>query len=452
MAKDKKNTVFTCQKCGAQSLKWSGRCLECGSWGTLKEELANKSGQEFKPAADLSKLTPLSSLKPLSGARLATGVSEIDRVFGSGLMPGSLVLLAGEPGIGKSTLVAQICRLLSEKQKLSVVYASGEESGPQVKERFSRLSGDAGAIGFIGETDIDEIVAILEEAKPRLAVIDSIQTVKTAEAAGETGSISQIRAAAAKLLTVAKQHDIVIIIIGHITKDGQLAGPKSLEHIVDMVAYLETDSLHGFRLLRSTKNRFGSTNEIGIFDMTEKGFREIKNPSSVFLDSATEPISGSVISCVREGSRPFFVEVQALVTKTVFGYPQRKSSGFDLNRLQVLAAVLTKRTGINLTNQDIILNIVGGLKVNDPALDLAVALAIVSSLSNQALGRKLIALGEIGLGGEVRNVGQLEPRLAEAEKLGFTTAVVPTDKAKTKKINLKMLKNLNELPKLLGEL
>ena len=302
---------------------------------------------------------------------------------------------------------------------------------------------------------MEKILASIEQVKPCLVIIDSIQAVYTSALPSESGSINQIRASAVKFLEIAKKNNIAIILIGHITKDGLIAGPKSLEHIVDTVIYLETETTHNYYILRTTKNRFGSTNEIGVFTMTGSGFKEITNPSAVFIDASKEKISGSIISCIIEGTRPFLIEIQALVTKTVFGYPQRKASGFDLNRLQILTAVLTKRTKINLTNQDVILNIVGGLKINDPALDLAICLSIASSLLNQIINRQTIVLGEVGLGGEIRNITKLEQRLAEAEKLGFTKAVLPDCAGrpdcdvKTKKIKLTKIRNLNEIIKYL---
>lgn len=443
---NKPTVIYSCANCGAQFPKWSGRCLECGQWGTLQEEIIDKKEKELgelkiAPAdiIDLNKIE-ISQLN-----KIKTEISEIDRVFGGGLAPGSLILLAGEPGIGKSTLVAQIANAVTNS-----VYVSGEESASQIKDRLSRLNCDLKKIKFISETNAEKIVSSLNSLiasgqSPALLIIDSIQTVYSSFAEGEPGNINQIRAGAAIFLELAKKKNISVILIGHITKDGQIAGPKALEHIVDVVLYLETESLHNYRILRATKNRFGSINEIGIFEMSSAGFKEIKNPSAVFLNTAPENLSGSIISSVMEGTRPFMVEIQALVTKTIFGYPQRKSSGFDLNRLQVLASVITKRTQVNLINQDIVLNIVGGLKINDPALDLAACAAIISSLLNQIMDRKIIILGEVGLGGEIRNVNMLGQRLKEAEKLGFKKAIIPDGEIKTDKIKLVKVKNISEL-------
>ncbi len=443
---NKIQTVYVCSNCDAQFPKWSGRCLECGGWGTLQIQTIDQKTIDNKIAQvvpaeiiDLSEISELAS----QAARLKTGIDEIDRVLGNGLMAGSLVLLSGEPGIGKSTLVAQI----AAKLNAPVIYASGEESARQIKHRFARLDINATKIKFLSETNVEKILAALRQEQPTLAIIDSIQTVYSAAVPSEAGSINQIRASAVNFLEIAKKNNLPIILIGHITKDGSIAGPKSLEHIVDTVIYLESETSQGYKILRATKNRFGSINELGILEMTDTGFREVLNPSGVFIIEQSQSVSGSVISSIIEGSRPFLVEVQALVSKTVFGYPQRKAAGFDLNRLQILIAVLTKRANINLTNQDVVLNIAGGLRVNDPSLDLAVCAAIASSLLNQTVDRKTIILGEVGLGGEVRPVSKIALRLAEAEKLGFTTAIIPDSDTKAKKIKLKKINNLKEVIK-----
>ncbi|NCS99870.1 DNA repair protein RadA [Candidatus Parcubacteria bacterium] len=443
---NKIQTIYVCSNCDAQFPKWSGRCLECGGWGTLQIQTIDQKTIDNKIAQvvpaeiiDLSEISELAS----QAARLKTGIDEIDRVLGNGLMAGSLVLLSGEPGIGKSTLVAQI----AAKLNAPVIYASGEESARQIKHRFARLNINATKIKFLSETNVEKILAALRQEQPTLAIIDSIQTVYSAAVPSEAGSINQIRASAVNFLEIAKKNNLPIILIGHITKDGSIAGPKSLEHIVDTVIYLESETSQGYKILRATKNRFGSINELGILEMTDTGFREVLNPSGVFIIEQSQSVSGSVISSIIEGSRPFLVEVQALVSKTVFGYPQRKAAGFDLNRLQILIAVLTKRANINLTNQDVVLNIAGGLRVNDPSLDLAVCAAIASSLLNQTVDRKTIILGEVGLGGEVRPVSKIALRLAEAEKLGFTTAIIPDSDTKAKKIKLKKINNLKEVIK-----
>lgn len=438
-------TIFSCSKCGAQSLKWSGRCLECGAWGTLSEEISDSHQDRAK---DLGKvkaadLLDLSTIASSAWRRLSTGFVELDRVLGGGLVPGSLVLISGEPGIGKSTLVAQLAT--SAKPALKVIYASGEESALQVKNRFDRLKCDTANLKFISDTNSEKIVAAVKKNKPDLLIVDSIQTIYSSQVISESGGISQIRAATAQFLELAKENDIAVILIGHITKDGQVAGPKSLEHIVDTVLLLESESTNNYSLLRSTKNRFGSVNELGVLEMTGAGFREVKNPGAVFMLDNVSAISGSILGCVLEGTRPFMVDLQALVSKTVFGYPQRKASGFDLNRLQVLSAVISKRTKVNLLNQDIILNVAGGLRISDPALDMAAVGAIFSSYLNKSLSRDTLVLGELGLGGEVRNVFRLEERLKEAVRLGFKNAIIPDVKVKSTKLKLYRLKNVNDL-------
>ena len=446
---EKIQTIYICSNCDAQFSKWNGRCLECGSWGTLKQQTLDqaqiKNLNKDIPAAEIINLKNIEDSKK---ERTKTGISEFDRVLGGGFVPGSVILLSGEPGIGKSTIVAQIAFEISKSDKESnVLYISGEESSIQIKNRFVRLSANSENISLITETNIEKIIKSISESTPSLIIVDSIQTVYTYSLDSEPGSLGQIRASAVKFLEIAKKQDIPVIIIGHITKDGMIAGPKSLEHIVDTVIYLESESANNYKILRSTKNRFGSVNELGIFEMTSKGFKEIKNPSSIFIGDQDQKITGSVISCIIEGTRPFLIELQALVTKTVFGYPQRKSSGYDLNRLQVLTAVLTKRANINLTNQDVILNIVGGMKINDPGLDLAACLAITSSLLNQEISRKTIVLGEVGLGGEIRNVSKIKERIVEAEKLGFNSAIIPDIEIKTKNVKCRKINNLEEIVK-----
>jgi DNA repair protein RadA/Sms len=444
---NKVRNVYICTNCDAQSFKWSGRCLECGAWGTL--QLKTVSEEEVKgagiPEAAPAEIIDLKKIKEINLNRLPTGIGEFDRVVGGGIVPGSLILLSGEPGIGKSTIVAQVADKISLLNSGKVFYVSGEESAGQVKSRLDRLNCNLENIKFISETDADKISAALKKEKPALAIIDSIQTVYCSEVASEAGSLNQIRASAVKFLEVAKKDGVAVLLIGHITKDGQIAGPKSLEHIVDTVIYLEADTTNDYRVLRAMKNRFGSVNELGIFEMTGAGFKEIINPSLVFVEAGLENISGSVLSAVMEGTRPFIVNVQALATKTAFGYPVRRASGFDLNRLQVLAAVLTKKAKINLTAEDVVLNIVGGLKLNDPAMDLAVCLAIISSLLNKVIDNKTIVLGEVGLGGEVRNVPKLAERLKEAEKLGFTSAIIPDAKISAGKLKITKIKTVSEL-------
>ena len=376
----------------------------------------------------MGEISDLSQIKDEDSIRLISGISEVDRVLGGGLVKGSISLLSGEPGVGKSTILAQIAdSLLKNNSKLAdVLYISGEESASQVKLRLERLKCDLKKFKFIGETNLEKIISSVIKAQPGLLIVDSIQTIYSASLLSEAGGVGQIRMVAIKFMELAKKYNIPVFLIGHVTKDGQVAGPKSLEHIVDVVLYLENDGRGGHYILRSVKNRFGSVNEIGVLEMTGQGLEEVKNPSLSFLESdLSSAFSGSVFSCVIEGRRPFLINVQALVSRTVFGYPQRKSSGFDSNRLQVLSALISKRQKLDLMSHDIILNIVGGFKTNDPALDLAVSLAIISSLKNKYLNKKTIVLGELGLGGELRAISHLDLRLKEAEKMGFTTIILP---------------------------
>ncbi len=442
-------SLFVCSHCDAQFPKWSGRCLECGSWSTLQEQVLDS--KKSTAEAVLKKITgaeviDLSEISDQAEERLVSGWPEINRVLGGGLLAGSLILLSGEPGIGKSTLAAQLANAISVHGL--VLYVSGEESASQVKNRLTRLQCSFENLKFIGETSVEKIIATATKLQPKLLVIDSIQTVYSSLLSTEPGNISQIRTAAVKFLELAKSSNISVLLLGHITKDGQIAGPKSLEHIVDVVLSLENEAGSHYSLLRASKNRFGAINELGVLEMTGQGFKEVKNPASVFLINEKNQLPGSVVGCVLEGSRPFLVNIQALVTKTVFGYPQRKTSGLDLNRLQVLSAVIAKRSKINLIDRDIILNVVGGLKISDPALDLAVVGAIISSYLNKSLEPNTILIGELGLGGELRPVYRLDQRLKEAEKLGFKQALVPaSDKPVPKlgKLKQEIISDLSDL-------
>ena len=429
--------IYSCSKCGAQSSKWSGRCLECGAWGTMESEI--KEEENLKKSARLqakpAEIVDLKSLKEEEFNKMLFSWPEVERVFGGGIVPGSLTLFSGEPGIGKSTILAQIADSLAKKYK--VLYISGEESAGQVKGRLKRLNCDIENIKFVSETNLEKIAALLQSYKPDLAIVDSIQTIYSSIIESEPGNLAQIRGCASQFLEISKQANVSIILIGHITKDGQVAGPKSLEHIVDTVLYLESDLSNNYTVLKSTKNRFGSISEIGLFEMTGTGFKEIKESADIFISKDNANISGSVISSVIEGTRPFLLDIQALVTKTIFGYPQRKSAGFDLNRLQVLSAVISKRTKLNLVSQDIVLNIVGGLKISDPALDLAVCLAIMSSALNLKVDRKTLVLGEVGLGGEVRSISKIDHRVSSAIKLGFAQVIAPQSQVSLIKNNLK---------------
>ncbi|MCF6276766.1 MAG: DNA repair protein RadA [Candidatus Magasanikbacteria bacterium] len=435
-------TLFTCSHCDAQYQKWTGRCLECGKWGSVEQKTTNSvQEQKNKITAVPTKTTKLSEIKGTSIQRFSTTISEVDRVLGGGIVPGVLILLGGEPGIGKSTLSIQLANIVP-----NTIYFSGEESIGQIKLRADRLGITSSTLELANETSVEIICATIKNKKPKLAVIDSIQTIYSSESQSELGSVNQIKACTTKLLEVAKSTNTAICIIGHVTKDGNVAGPKTLEHLVDTVLYLEGDRYHAYRILRTIKNRFGSTNEIGIFEMKNEGLCEVKNASATFIEDRGESTSGSVITCLLEGTRPILVEVQALVNKTSFGYPVRKSSGFDLNRLHVLIAVLQKRAGLNLSEYDVHLNIVGGVQAKEPAVDLAVCLAIASSFKDKELGSDLVAFGEVGLGGEIRNISQTEKRIKECENLGMKRAII----AKSKKsvqggVKLIEVKNIQEL-------
>ncbi|MEK7122295.1 MAG: DNA repair protein RadA, partial [Patescibacteria group bacterium] len=406
-------TLFTCSNCDTQSPKWAGRCLECGAWGTLSQGVGSGSVLRSKsvpdPAVPPASAIPFSEISHEDVPRRSTGISEVDQVLGGGIVPGSLILLGGEPGIGKSSLLGQIAIAIS-KDDNSVMYCSGEESGQQVKMRMDRFAKNSlrDALLFIGETQCEKICAALRQHKPALAIVDSIQTIASSEVPSEAGSVAQVRACTVKLLEVAKQENVPIILAGHVTKDGGVAGPKTLEHLVDTVLYLEGDASQQFRLLKTVKNRFGSTNEIGVFEMTGAGLIEVKNPSELFLASEGEHAPGTATTCVVEGSRAFLVPIQALTSKTYFGYPQRKAIGIDVNRLGLLVAVLSKRLGLNLGDQDIHVNVVGGLKIIEPACDLAVCAAILSSYKNKPLEQGSVFVGEVGLTGEVRSVSHIE--------------------------------------------
>ena len=438
----KNQLIHNCSNCGAQYQKWVGRCLECGKWGTIEKGQAVKKSEEKTIELEPIKTKKLDEVKGEDIQRVNTNIDELDRVLGGGIVPGSLILLGGEPGVGKSTLALQIASIIP-----NTLYFSGEESIGQIKLRADRLKIKSDSLHLANGRNIDSLFATAKKNKYGLIIIDSIQVISTDETAGGAGNVNQVRACTVKLIEVAKKTNIPVIIIGQVTKDGAVAGPKALEHLVDTVLYMEGDRFHQFRLLRTAKNRFGSTDEIGIFVMDENGLQQVKNPSMAFIEGKGEDVPGTTITCLIEGSRPLLVEIQALVTKTHFGYPQRKASGFDLNRLQVLIAVLSRRTGLPLDSYDVFLNVAGGLKASEPAADLAVILAIASALKNKTIPNNLVSFGEVGLGGEVRNVVQTKRRLQEIKKLGFTYAVIPSS-AQDKSISgLKVatVKNVKEL-------
>ncbi|MBT4403024.1 DNA repair protein RadA [Candidatus Falkowbacteria bacterium] len=434
--------VYTCSKCNAQTPKWQGRCGECGNWGTLDKETIDKA-KKIKEKIDVKpgEVIDFSDIKEEAEKRVKTNIQEFDRVLGGGIVPGSLVLIGGEPGIGKSTLVLQTAGAID-----NTLYVSGEESAGQIKIRLNRLNIKGDNIKFSSETEIEKICATAKNLKPNLVIVDSIQTISSLEIVSETGSVSQIKAVTVKLLGLAKKTNIPIFIIGHITKDGSVAGPKTLEHLVDTVAYLEGDEKNDLRILRAKKNRFGATSEIGIFEMKNNGLEEVKNPAGIFLETEAINTPGMAVGSILEGTRTFLVEVQALANKTFFNYPERRAFGFNLNRLQILSAVLMRRANINLTNIDLNINIVGGIKATEPALDLAVCMSIVSAYKNKPLSNDLAIIGEVGLGGEIRKVNKLDQRILEAKKLGFKNILLPnfTPQKNLAGVNLIKIRTLSE--------
>lgn len=417
-------TTYVCTDCGASYPRWMGKCESCGSWNTMVEEVIETSSPKTRLNARAIKSTKLSDSGSKIGDRISTKISEVDQVLGKGIVPGSLILLAGDPGIGKSTLVLDISSNVGD-----TLYVSGEESEHQIKMRAERLKIKDG-ISLLAETNIETILATISAEKPKLVIIDSIQTMYSADIQGASGNAAQLSLCASKLMNLAKNEHIAIIIVGHVTKQGNIAGPRIIEHLVDVVLYIEGDRFGSFRVLRGIKNRFGSTNEVGIFEMTSRGLKPVKNPSELMIAERAHKAPGSVIFPAMEGTRPLLCEVQALSSSTSFGYPKRTASGFDLNRLQLLTAVLQKRCGLNLSTQDIYLNIAGGIKINEPAVDLAVVMAIASVFKNKNIKDDTVIFGEVGLAGEVRSVNNIDKRLAEAAKLGFKNAIIPKSKTK----------------------
>lgn len=424
MPKDK--VVFFCQQCGFESPKWVGQCPGCKEWNTFTEERlpTTHSGSKRHKSDLKSKVTPINQIQITEKNKLETGIGELDRVLGGGLVTGSLVLVGGDPGIGKSTLLLQVCRNLSNRG-VDILYVSGEESPQQIKMRAQRIGDFKDHLSLFCETSLESVREILEQKRPQIVVIDSIQTIYSENLSAAPGSVSQVREATANLMQLAKGMGISIFIIGHVTKEGVVAGPRVLEHMVDCVLYFEGDRHAVYRILRGVKNRFGSTNEIGVFEMKEAGLAEVRDPSEFMLGGRPEGASGSVVACSMEGSRPILLEVQALVCDTSFGFPRRTAAGTDINRVNLLMAVLEKRAGIHMSGCDAYVNIAGGIKMNEPALDLGIVLALVSSFRNRAVDEKTICFGEVGLSGEIRSVSLTENRVLEAKKLGFTTCILP---------------------------
>lgn len=419
----RQKTVFSCSQCGCQSPKWLGKCPDCGAWNSMTEERVIGAHKAGVPSSGRSQALPIGDVPPQAETRLGCGIGELDRVLGGGLVPGSLVLIGGDPGIGKSTLLLQAMHHLAADG--AVLYVSGEESAAQTRLRGERLGVSGRPLLVLAENSLEEIVSQVEKLKPRAVVVDSIQTVWTQSLESAPGSVSQVRESAGRLMVLAKGSGIPIFIVGHVTKDGAIAGPRVLEHMVDTVLYFEGDRGHPYRILRAVKNRFGSTNEIGVFEMKSGGLAEVANPSELFLSERPLDAAGSVVTASLEGSRTLLVEIQALVTPSTYGTPRRTTIGVDSNRLALLVAVLEKKAGLHLGGQDIFLNVAGGARLTEPAADLAMLLAVASSHLDRPVSADTVVFGEVGLAGEVRAVNQPEPRLGEAAKLGFQQAVLP---------------------------
>ena len=450
MAKTK--TIFVCSECGYESPKWLGKCPACNAWNTFYEEKEQKAVTLDGKVKQAAKPKALNSVEGKEAIRMKTGYQELDRVLGGGLVKGSLVLVGGEPGIGKSTLILQLCNKLSSDGK--VLYVSGEESAEQVKLRADRLSISSDNIMFLGETNIDAIDNEITNMNPKLVVIDSIQTMYSNEITSAPGTVSQVREITARIMRVCKANQITTIIIGHVTKDGNIAGPRVLEHMVDTVLYIEGERYFSYRIVRTVKNRFGSTNEVGMFEMQNEGMCEVTNPSSILISEGSDKYSGSVIICTIEGTRPLLVEVQALTTMSVYGIPKRTANGIDFNRLALLIAVLEKRSNLSLGNQDVYLNVVSGMRITEPAVDLGVALVVASSFKNISIPKDIAVIGEVGLTGEIRSVNLIDKRLKEIERLGFKRCLIPENNKKLlkDKYNLDIIgvRNINDALKAVG--
>ena len=427
MAKGK-TSIFFCQSCGYESSKWMGQCPGCKEWNTFVEEVVDKKSAgtlaKQKATASEAKVLPLSQIEMTYDKRVSTDMKELDRVLGGGIVKGSMVLVGGDPGIGKSTLLLQVCRNLSE-HNIKVLYISGEESLQQIKIRAERIGNFGDSLKLLCETNLDTIKAVIDQEKPQIVVIDSIQTMFNEEVSSAPGSVSQVRESTGVLMQIAKGMGISIFIVGHVTKEGVVAGPRVLEHMVDTVLYFEGDRHAAYRILRGVKNRFGSTNEIGVFEMRQDGLVEVENPSEYMLSGKPEGASGSVVACSMEGTRPILLEVQALVCHSNFGIPRRTAAGTDFNRVNLLMAVLEKRLGLKLGDCDAYVNIAGGIKMNEPAIDLGIVLALISSYKDKPIDEKTICFGEVGLSGEVRAVNMAEQRVQEAKKLGFEVCILP---------------------------
>ena len=441
MAKGKKS-IFFCQNCGHEETKWLGQCPACGEWNTFVEERLDSgvtkgttaAARAVRDAVRDARVLPLTEVTANDDERCETGIRELDRVLGGGIVPGSLVLVGGDPGIGKSTLLLQVCQRMAQMKK--ILYISGEESQAQIKLRANRMGSFTVNLLLLCETNLETIRGVIEKERPELVIIDSIQTMYSEEVASAPGSVSQVRESTNIFMQLAKGLGIPIFIVGHVTKEGTVAGPRVLEHMVDTVLYFEGDRHASYRILRAVKNRFGSTNEIGVFEMRQDGLAEVENPSEYMLSGKPENASGSVVACSMEGTRPILIEIQALVCRSNFGMPRRTAAGTDYNRVNLLMAVLEKRLGLSLANCDAYVNIAGGIRMNEPAIDLGIVMAIMSSYRNRPIDEKTIVFGEVGLSGEVRAVSMPEQRVNEAKKLGFETCILP-------EVSLKMVKGIS---------
>lgn len=440
----KKTAVYFCQSCGYESAKWMGQCPGCKEWNSFVEEPVEKSSSKggMRPLGTKAAPVLLKDISKNAEERVPSGITEFDRVLGGGIVQGSLVLIGGDPGIGKSTILLQVTRNLT-KSMHKVLYVSGEESLRQIKMRADRLGTDFENLSVLCETNLDDISDIVRETRPEMVVIDSIQTMYREDVSSAPGSVSQVREATALLMQLAKTLEITIFIVGHVTKEGAVAGPRVLEHMVDTVLYFEGDRHASYRILRGVKNRFGSTNEIGVFEMRAEGLAEVLNPSEYMLEGRAKDASGSVITCSLEGTRPVMVEIQALVCHSNFGIPRRQTTGMDFNRVNLLMAVVEKRGGLHIGDQDAYINIAGGIKINEPSLDLATVMAIVSSFKNKVIDSGVVIFGEVGLSGEVRSVSQAEQRVLEAKKLGFKTVMLPKSNMNSQ---IKAIKDIELVP------
>lgn len=419
----KSKTVFLCTNCGNETAKWAGRCPSCGQWNTLEEYTPTTTKKTTTHTVAGMMPKRLREIESDEAVRFTTGLSELDRVLGGGAVRGSLVLVAGAPGIGKSTLLLQICQSICAQQ--TILYVSGEESANQLKLRAQRLKVDSENLFLLCETSLDEILAAADRLKPDLLIVDSVQTLYTEDKPASPGSVTQVKDCTLRLMQYCKGSGVSVFVVGHINKEGAIAGPKVLEHMVDCVLYFEGEEHTTYRLLRAAKNRFGSTNEIGVFEMKDSGLTEVPNPSELLLSGRPESTPGNCVACVVEGSRPILAEVQALVSPTVLTNPRRSSNGFDYNRASMLLAVLEKRAGLRFSSSDVYLNVIGGLRLDEPAADLAVVIAAASALLDKPVPDSLAAVGEVGLTGEIRAIGQLSQRLTEIRRLGFTQCVIP---------------------------